>query len=177
LFVGRLAARKNVMEAARIFARYLEKSPNDRLMFIGKGNQKARLGAFMKERSLQKKVHILQDLGFAEIAVHYANADAFIFPSLWEGFGLVLLEALASGLPVISRPVGGAPEVIAPGKNGFLYEKQEDAVLALEGCASLDRNWLVEDVHRRYNMKDNIDRIEALCVRVASEGKTRSTLA
>jgi glycosyltransferase involved in cell wall biosynthesis len=143
-------------------------------MFIGKGNQKARLGAFMKEQGLLKKVHILQDLGFCELAVHYANADAFIFPSLWEGFGLVLLEALASGLPVVSRPVGGAPEVIIPGKNGFLYEKELDAVEALEKCVSPDRKWIVGDVHTRYSMKSNIDRVEALCKRIASEGKTRS---
>jgi len=171
LFVGRLAARKNVMEAARIFGRYLERHPDDRLMFIGKGNQKARLAAFMKKQGLEKKVHILQDLGFAELAVHYSNADAFIFPSLWEGFGLVLLEALASGLPVVSRPVGGAPEVIVPGRNGFIYEKEEDAVDALEKSASLDRKWIVQDVHRRYNMSSNIDRIEALCKRIVSEGK------
>jgi glycosyltransferase involved in cell wall biosynthesis len=174
LFVGRLAARKNVMEAARIFARYLERHPDDSLMFIGKGNQKARLEAFMREHGLQKKVHILQDLGFGELAVHYANADAFIFPSLWEGFGLVLLEALASGLPAVSRPVGGAPEIIVPGSNGFLYEKEDDAVEALEKCASLDQKWLVDDGHKRYDMKNNIDRIEALCKRIASEGKTRS---
>ena len=176
LFVGRLAARKNVMEAARIFARYLESHPDDGLMFIGKGNQKARLAAFMREHGLQRKVHILQDLGFSELAVHYANADAFMFPSLWEGFGLVLLEALASGLPVVSRSVGGAPEIILGGKNGFLYEKEEEAVAALEKCLSLDRKWLVDDVHRRYSMKDNIDRIEALCKRIASEGKTRSVI-
>jgi glycosyltransferase involved in cell wall biosynthesis len=176
LFVGRLAARKNVMEAARIFGKYLERHPDDRLMFIGKGNQKSPLNAFMRKHGLEKKMHILQDLGFAELAVHYSNADAFIFPSLWEGFGLVILEALASGLPVVSRPVGGAPEVIANGKNGFLYEKEGEAVDALEKCASLDRKWIVEDVHRRYNMNDNIDRVEALCKRLATEGKTRSNV-
>jgi len=177
LFVGRLAARKNVMEAARIFGRYLEKHPGDRLMFIGKGNQKSPLNAFMRKHGLEKKMQVLQDLGFAELAVHYSNADAFIFPSLWEGFGLVLLEALASGLPVVSRPVGGAPEVIANGKNGFLYEKEMEAVGALEKCASIDRGCIVEDVHRRYNMKDNLERVEALCKRIAAEGKTRSLIS
>jgi glycosyltransferase involved in cell wall biosynthesis len=176
LFVGRLAARKNVMEAARIFASYLKTHPGDRLMFIGKGNQEGRLLGFARKNGMEGRMHILQNLGFEELAVHYANADTFIFPSRWEGFGLVLLEALASGLPVVSRPVGGAPEVVVKGSNGFLYEIEEDAVKALEDCASLDRNWLVEDVHRRYNMKDNIDKVEAICNKIAAEGKTRSAV-
>jgi glycosyltransferase involved in cell wall biosynthesis len=174
LFVGRLAARKNVMEAARIFKMYLGRHPDDRLMFIGKGNQEGRLRSFASKNGLADKISILQGLGFKELAVHYANADAFIFPSLWEGFGLVLLEALASGLPVVSRPVGGAPEVVVKGKNGFLYERDDEAVRALEDCASLDRKWIVEDVNRRYSLKDNIDRVEAICQKIASEGKTRS---
>ncbi len=176
LFVGRLAARKNVMEAARIFSAHVKTHPKDRLMFIGKGNQKGRLLGFARKNGVEGRMHILQDLGFEELAVHYANADAFIFPSLWEGFGLVLLEALASGLPIVSRPVGGAPEVVVKGKNGFLYGTEAEAVKALEDCASLDRKWLVEDVHRRYNMKDNIDKVEAICKKIAAEGKTRRAL-
>ena len=174
LFVGRLAARKNVMEAARIFSAHLKARPDDRLMFIGRGNQEGRLQSFAAKNGFSGRMHILRDLGFEELAVHYANADAFIFPSLWEGFGLVLLEALASGLPVVSRPVGGAPEVIEKGRNGFLYESDEEAVRALADCGSLDRSWLVEDVHRRYDLKDNIDNVEAICRKIASEGKTRS---
>jgi len=119
-------------------------------------------------------MHILQDLSFDELAVHYANADAFVFPSLWEGFGVVILEALASGLPVVSRPVGGAPEAVLPGKNGFLYDTEEEAVEALEKCAGMDRKWLVDDVHQRFSLKDYVDKVEAICGKIAADGKTRS---
>jgi glycosyltransferase involved in cell wall biosynthesis len=174
LFVGRLAARKNVMEAARIFQKYLQKNPADKLMFIGKGNQEGRLRSFARKNGLEGRMHILQDLSFDELAVHYANADTFIFPSMWEGFGVVILEALASGLPVVSRPVGGAPEAVLPGRNGFLYQTEDEAVEALEKCASLDRKWLVEDVHQRFSLKEYIDKVEAICKKIAADGKTRS---
>lgn len=174
LFVGRLAARKNVMEAARLFALHARARPDDRLLFIGKGNQESRIRKFAKREGIQDKVHLVQNLGFDELADHYACADMFIFPSLWEGFGLVLLEALASGLPVVSRPVGGAPEVIINGKNGFLYEKEEEAIKALEQCDGLDRDWIVSDVQRRFDLTKCIDNMEAVCKRIASEGKTRS---
>jgi glycosyltransferase involved in cell wall biosynthesis len=174
LFVGRLAARKNVMEAARLFALHARARPDDRLLFIGKGNQESRIRKFAGQEGIQDKVHLVQNLGFSELADHYACADTFIFPSLWEGFGLVLLEALASGLPVVSRPVGGAPEVIVNGKNGFLYEKEEEAIRALEQCDGLDRDWIVKDVQKRFDLKRCIDNMEAACKRIASEGKSRS---
>ncbi|MEM4730015.1 MAG: glycosyltransferase [Thermoplasmata archaeon] len=174
LFVGRLAARKNVMEAARIFEAHSKRHPKDKILFIGKGNQEARLRRFIRRCGLEGRMHIVSGLGFRELAVHYASADAFLFPSLWEGFGLVLLEALASGLPVVSRPVGGAPEVVIEGRNGFLYDTEEGAVEALEKCELLDRKWIVEDVQTRYSLKRCIDVMEAIVKRVAAEGKTRS---
>ncbi len=174
LFVGRLAARKNVMEAARVFEAHARSHPGDRALFIGRGNQEARLRRFMRRGGLEGRMSIVGNLGFRELAAHYASADAFLFPSLWEGFGLVLLEAMASGLPVVSRPVGGAPEVVVQGRNGFLYESEGEAVEALERVWSLDRNWIVEDVHRRYSLKRCIDTMEAIIKLVAAEGKTRS---
>jgi glycosyltransferase involved in cell wall biosynthesis len=162
------------MEAARIFQKYLQKNAADKLMFIGKGNQEDRLRSFARKNGLEGRMHILQDLSFDELAVHYANADTFIFPSMWEGFGVVLLEALASGLPVVSRPVGGAPEAVLPGRNGFLYRTEDEAVEALERCASLDRKWLVEDVHQRFSLKEYVDKVEAICKKIAADGKTRS---
>lgn len=174
LFVGRLAARKNVMEAARIFQKYQKKHPTDKLMFIGKGNQEGRLRGFARKNGLEGRMRILQDLSFDELSVHYANADTFIFPSMWEGFGVVILEALASGLPVVSRPVGGAPEAVLPGKNGFLYRTEEEASEALEKCVGLDREWLVGDVHQRFSLNEYVGKVEAICKKLAADGKTRS---
>ncbi len=58
------------------------------------------------------------------------GSDVFVFPSLAEGFGLVLVEALAAGLPVVATRVGGAEELITPGVNGFLVPPADPEALA-----------------------------------------------
>jgi UDP-glucose:(heptosyl)LPS alpha-1,3-glucosyltransferase len=70
---------------------------------------------------------------------HLAASDFFVFPSAYEANALVVLEALASGLPVIATPVGFAPEVIRDGVNGYLVERDPEAVGArMEELATLD---------------------------------------
>jgi glycosyltransferase involved in cell wall biosynthesis len=64
-----------------------------------------------------------------ELAQIYASADVFVFPSRTDTFGLVLLEAIASGLPVAAFPVPGPLDVVAPGKSGFLSEDLRAAAL------------------------------------------------
>jgi glycosyltransferase involved in cell wall biosynthesis len=61
-------------------------------------------------------------LGGEELAGAYASADAFLFPSSTETLGLVLLEAMAAGSPVVAARRGGIPDIVTDGVNGCLYE-------------------------------------------------------
>jgi UDP-glucose:(heptosyl)LPS alpha-1,3-glucosyltransferase len=61
-----------------------------------------------------------------EIERYYAAADVFVFPTVYEPFGNVHLEALASGLPVITSGQSGAADIIRDGKNGFVVQEPED---------------------------------------------------
>jgi len=70
------------------------------------------------------------------LARYYANAEVFVFPSRWETFGIVMIEAMACGTPVAAYPVQGPKDVIDQGMTGFMDEKLEDAVTA---CLQLDR--------------------------------------
>lgn len=63
------------------------------------------------------------------LAEHYAAADVFVFPSRTDTFGLVMLEAMASGLPVAAFPVPGPLDVVTPGQTGFLSENLKEAAL------------------------------------------------
>jgi glycosyltransferase involved in cell wall biosynthesis len=60
-----------------------------------------------------------------ELASAYASADAFIFPSRTETLGLVLLEAMAAGCPVVAANSGGIPDIVTDGVNGFLFDPNE----------------------------------------------------
>jgi len=76
-----------------------------------------------------------------EVAEHYRQADAFVFPSLCDGFGIVMLEAMACGLPVVATPNCGGPDLIEEGRSGFVVPIRDVQALA-------DRiTWLI--AHRR----------------------------
>lgn len=76
-----------------------------------------------------------------ELAAHVAAADVFVFPSRTDTFGLVLLEAMASGVPVAAYPVTGPIDVVTPGKTGVL---DEDLERAIQGALTLDGRDCVE---------------------------------
>ena len=76
-----------------------------------------------------------------DLAKYYANAEAFVFPSQWETFGIVMIEAMACGTPVAAYPCQGPEDVVDQGITGFMNDSLEDAVTA---CLQLDRNRVYE---------------------------------
>lgn len=113
LYVGRLGHEKNiaVLKAA------LRDVPGTRLAVVGDGPARGDL-----EREFQGTPTVFTGmLQGRELAEAYASADAFVFPSTTETLGLAMIEALASGLPVIAARGGAAHEVVAEGESGFLY--------------------------------------------------------
>lgn len=72
-----------------------------------------------------------------ELADYYRQADVFVFPSKWETFGLVMIEAMACGVPVAAYPCQGPIDVIDPGETGFM---QKDLKLAVDQCLLLNRD-------------------------------------
>ncbi|TAN55602.1 MAG: glycosyltransferase family 1 protein, partial [Magnetospirillum sp.] len=117
LYVGRLAVEKNV-EA------FLALDLPGSKVVVGDGPQADEL----KRRFPQ--AHFTGAKEGAELARHYADADVFVFPSRTDTFGLVLLEALASGVPVAAYPVAGPLDVIGTGPGGRLDEDLGQAAMA-----------------------------------------------
>ena len=81
-----------------------------------------------------------------DLARYYANAEVFVFPSQWETFGIVMIEAMACGTPVAAFPCQGPEDVIDQGMTGFMNENLEDAVTA---CLQLSREH-VEKFSKRW---------------------------
>jgi len=73
---------------------------------------------------------IRRNLNDAELAREFQNADVFVLPSLVEGFGLALIEAMSFGVPVITTPNGGGPDLIQHGRNGFIVPIRDSTSLA-----------------------------------------------
>ncbi|MFO7629151.1 MAG: glycosyltransferase family 1 protein [Prochlorococcaceae cyanobacterium] len=114
LYIGRLSAEKQIERIRPV----LEAIPDARLALVGDGPHRARL----QEYFAGLPVHFVGYLAGQELAAAYASGDAFVFPSSTETLGLVLLEAMAAGCPVVGANRGGIPDIVSDGLNGCLYE-------------------------------------------------------
>jgi phosphatidylinositol alpha-1,6-mannosyltransferase len=110
--------------------RLLPRWPELQLAAIGEGDDRAWLEDLAEENGVRRHVHFLSGLSYEELAACYAHCEIFALPSKGEGFGLVYLEAMACGKPVIGGAHGGAPEVIDDGRTGYLVPHGDAAQLA-----------------------------------------------
>lgn len=115
LFVGRIAPEKNLELAVQSFQAIRARIPGARQIWVGDGPALKALKARHGHDPAMVFCGMLRD---EQLAVAYASADLFVFPSLSETFGNVTLEALASGLPVCAFNYGAAAEAITPSENG-----------------------------------------------------------
>ncbi|MBC7824143.1 MAG: glycosyltransferase [Candidatus Parcubacteria bacterium] len=130
LYVGRLGAEKEIDRIKPI----LEAIPNARLALVGDGPNRQTLEKYFAET----RTHFVGYLGGQELAAAFASADAFVFPSRTETLGLVLLEAMAAGCPVVAARSGGIPDIVEDGVNGYLFDPNDDqgAIVATQHLLS-----------------------------------------
>ncbi|MEB3272686.1 MAG: glycosyltransferase [Prochlorothrix sp.] len=118
IYVGRLSAEKQVDRIKMI----LEAIPKARLALVGDGPYREELEAHFEGTN----TYFVGYLHGEELGSAYASADAFVFPSRTETLGLVLLEAMAAGCPVLAANAGGIPDIVTDGDNGFLFDPADD---------------------------------------------------
>ena len=113
IYVGRLSAEKQIERIKPV----LKALPDARLALVGDGPYRQQLEKIFQDTSTT----FVGYLSGNELASAYACGDAFLFPSSTETLGLVLLEAMAAGCPVVGANRGGIPDIISDGINGCLY--------------------------------------------------------
>ncbi len=117
LYVGRVSAEKQIEDIKPV----LEAIPAARLAVVGDGPHRSAI----EKHFAGTATHFVGYLQGLDLAAAYASADAFIFPSRTETLGLVLLEAMAAGCPVVAAASGGIVDIVTDGVNGYLFDPQD----------------------------------------------------
>jgi glycosyltransferase involved in cell wall biosynthesis len=136
LSVGRLVERKGLKYLIRAMKRVIKTYPDAKLLIGGDGPEKENLMNECSRLELEKNVEFLGFIPNEKIPQIYSSADIFVLPSIvtksgdTEGLGVVLLEAMASGIPVIGSDIGGITDIIEDRKTGLLVKSEDPDDLA-----------------------------------------------
>ncbi len=136
LYVGRLGAEKEIDRIKPV----LEAIPDARLALVGDGPTRQQL----EQHFAGTPTNFVGYLHGEELASAFASADAFIFPSRTETLGLVLLEAMAAGCPVVAAARGGILDIVTDGVNGYLFDPDED-----NGAIAATQRLLANQIERQ----------------------------
>jgi glycosyltransferase involved in cell wall biosynthesis len=130
LFVGRLEPVKDPLLLLAAFAEYARGDDGARLLLVGDGGMRAEIERSARQAGLGPRIHLLGARPPDEVARFMQAADVLLMASRSEASARVALEALGSGLPVVSTPVGEMARVVEHGRTGWLVEQRRAAELA-----------------------------------------------
>ncbi|MDO8873985.1 MAG: glycosyltransferase family 4 protein [Methanoregula sp.] len=136
LFVGRLVEWKGVDTLIRSMTLVKKAIPNSRLTIVGEGPFRDSLQRLVQDAGLTDAVRFYGRATDDDLTKLYDSAAVFVLPSrryqglVMEGLGVVLLEAMSHRVPVIGSNVGGIPDIIDDGRNGFLFPSENEKILA-----------------------------------------------
>jgi len=169
LAVGRLAPGKDYPNMIRAFRRVVEARSDARLVIVGKGGLEPEIRELIEASGIDDRVQMLGER--QDVAALMSAADAHVMSSAWEGAPMVLLEASASGLPVVATDVGGNAELVRDGETGIIVRPGDaaqlgDAMLRIMEISQGERLEMGEAgrrfVEREFSMPIVLDRWERL---------------
>ncbi|MCX2782458.1 glycosyltransferase [Microbulbifer thermotolerans] len=146
--LGRLAPEKNLTFLSAVVAEFMQNNPHVHFLLVGDGPMAKEIKDLFASRGLSARLHMPGTLQGALQSDAYAAMDGFIFTSTSETQGMVLSEAMASGVPVIALDANGTREVVRDGINGRLLSRENrgDFIAALQ--------WLCEQTpQQRHKLK------------------------
>jgi len=165
LTVARLSEEKGFKYIILAFKRLLDRSPEYSIEYriVGHGPAESELKRQVERAGIEDVVTFCGSMTRDGVAEELVRADLFVLPSLNEGFGVVLLEAQSSCLPVIASSVGGIPEAVDPGESATLVPPGDSEALtdALESLLEHPERWEEMGRHGRQYVEQNyhIDRL------------------
>jgi glycosyltransferase involved in cell wall biosynthesis len=165
LAVGRLVARKGFLTLLRAMPAILAKNPAAKLVIVGRGHMKSKLMKQAKALGVAEALSIESGMPFADLAQLFRSADIVAYPSYYEGQGLIPLEAMSSGTPVVTVNHGPLPEMVDDSVGGLFQlgdasdlAKQINELLAnpdeIRKMAELGRQRVLSSYTYEHNAKD-----------------------
>jgi glycosyltransferase involved in cell wall biosynthesis len=130
LCVARMYPRKRIADLLRAGAVLRARIPEVQIHIVGQGPEWPAVRRLHEDLGLSATVVLLGDVSRDRLAEEYVNADCFCLPSVQEGFGIVFLEAMAAGLPVVACRAAAVPEVVLEGRTGLLIPPRDPQALA-----------------------------------------------
>jgi glycosyltransferase involved in cell wall biosynthesis len=167
-FVGLLDERKGIQFLLEAFAPVCEEIPDARLLLVGEGNLREHIEVFRQHHDFGRRLFLA---GFQPNIADFMNAfDLLVLPSLWEGFGYVLVEAMAAGKPVIATNTSSMPEIVRDGVDGLLVPPGDVQALSQAIARLLQNPQLAKQmgengkkrVEEKFTKERMIEEIEAL---------------
>ena len=132
LFLSGLVPPKGPDVLLKAMLKILKNIPDAKLVFVGSGGMGEELKRLSKKLGIVKYVKFAGFVGdVLKKALYYKSADVFVLPSIGlESFGIVNLEAMACGVPIVASKIGGVPDVVKDGENGLLVPPRDSEALA-----------------------------------------------
>lgn len=178
LFVGRIAGEKGLDFLLRVFARIVAERPHARLLLVGDGPGESDLRKMARKLGIDDQVIFCGAVPHNEVPHYAAAADLFVFSSVTETQGLVLIEAMAAGTPVVAVEAPGSKDVLDEG-GGLLVPLREDAFAEVVVDLLRDRRRLealgrqATRVVRRYTIPTATERLLAVYEAAMAAGPRR----
>jgi glycosyltransferase involved in cell wall biosynthesis len=160
LFVGSIIETKGVNELYHAF-KTVKDECNCSLDYVGEGYERSKLEKWAQQDKLSSKIKFSGSLSLMQVAEKIRHADILVLPSYREGVPNVLLEAFASGTPVVATKVGGIPEVVSE-DTGVLVDAQDAQSLAEGIKKAVHQEWEHDKIlehAQRFNWDTNITRL------------------
>ena len=158
LFIGNLKDTKGVVELMESFAQVSKNHKDLVLIVVGSGPMAEKLREMRNSLKIANRVKFVGTLDHHTMTPLIQSAKAVCLPSYAEGVPNVLLEAMACGTPVVSTNVGGIPEVVHEGINGFLAPAKDSKAFAVAIEKTLKHQWCpikINETSKKFNWKDN----------------------
>ncbi len=160
IFAGKLRPSKNPLGAILAV-----KKTNSKLILAGKISDQQYFEKKIKKH-LSDKINYIGEISFQKLLKLYSQSKAFLFPLQWEEpFGLVMIEAMATGIPVIAFNRGSVKEIVEQGKTGFIVNNINQMAKAMEKIDKIDNKYCRSYVEKNFSIERMVNEYEKICLK------------